>query len=184
MKYLIVGLGNPGKKYIDTRHNIGFDIIDVIAAYFGAKVTKLKCKALVGECKINDFNIILAKPQTYMNLSGESVSALAAYYKIQPENIIVIYDDISLNTGKVRIRPKGSAGGHNGMKNIIYFLNTDEFPRIRIGIGEPDCELIDYVLQKFSKQEIAVLTELAKIMPDLIITLLENGIPTAMNKFN
>ena len=182
--YLIIGLGNPGKKYVDTRHNIGFEMLDVISMASGIKVTKAKFKALVGVGKMNGIDVVLAKPQTYMNLSGESVRDIAEYYKIPPEKIIIIYDDVSLDVGKIRIRPKGSAGGHNGIKNIIYHLKTDEFPRVRIGVGQPTYELVDYVLGKFSKPETSALTEIAKDMPLIIETILKSGTAAAMNRYN
>ena len=182
--YLIVGLGNPGKKYIDTRHNVGFEMLDVVAKANNIKVLKLKCRAIIGEGNICDTNVILAKPQTYMNLSGESIRELAAYYKIPPERIIIIYDDISLDVGKIRIRQKGSAGGHNGMKSIIYQLKTDEFPRIRIGIGKPDCELIDYVLQSFSKKDTNELINISNDIPQIVEAIISEGIQNAMNRYN
>ncbi len=182
--YLIAGLGNPGKKYLDTRHNIGFDMLDTVASFNSIKVSKIKFKALIGEGKIGGENVVLVKPQTFMNLSGESIREIAAYYKIPPDKIIIIYDDVSLEVGRVRIRPKGSAGGHNGMKNIIFQLKTDEFPRVRIGIGQPSAELIDYVLGKFSKEEVKTLIELAKQMPEIIETIIKSGIDDAMNRYN
>ena len=182
--FLISGLGTPGKKYVDTRHNVGFEMLDVLAMANGIKVSKIKFKALVGEGKIGGKNVVLAKPQTYMNLSGESIREIAAYYKIPPHKIIIIYDDISINTGRIRIRHKGSAGGHNGMKNIIYQLKTDEFPRLRIGVGEPDEDVVSYVLGRFSKTDIETLTEIAKEIPDIIEMMIVSGIETAMNKYN
>ena len=182
--FLIAGLGTPGKKYVDTRHNVGFEMLDVLAMANGIKVSKIKFKALVGEGKIGGKNVVLAKPQTYMNLSGESIREIAAYYKIPPHKIIIIYDDISINTGRIRIRHKGSAGGHNGMKNIIYQLKTDEFPRLRIGVGEPDEDVVSYVLGRFSKTDIETLTEIAKEIPDIIEMMIVSGIETAMNKYN
>lgn len=183
-KYLIVGLGNPDKKYLNTRHNVGFEMLDILALSAGIKVNKVKCNALMGEGRINGKPVVLAKPQTYMNLSGESVLGLSKYYNIKPQNVIVMYDDVSLETGKIRIRPKGSAGGHNGMKNIIYHLQTDEFPRIRFGIGSPAGDLADYVLSKFSKQETDILIDSGKNVPDIVDLILEGNISTAMNKFN
>jgi len=184
MSYLIVGLGNPGRKYLNTRHNVGFEMLDVVAKANNIKIAKLKCRAIIGEGNICETNIILAKPQTYMNLSGESIRELSAYYKIPNERIIVIYDDISLDVGKIRIRQKGSAGGHNGMKSIIYQLKTDEFPRIRIGVGKPDCELIDYVLQNFSKKDINEISNISGIISEIIETIISEGIQNAMNKYN
>ena len=183
-KFLIVGLGNPDKKYVNTRHNVGFEMIDVLASYASIKVNKVKCKALIGEGRIGGSPVILAKPQTYMNLSGESVMELCNYFKIPSENIIVMYDDISLEVGKIRIRQKGSAGGHNGMKNIIYHLQNDEFPRVRFGIGAPLGDLADYVLSNFSKDETKVLIESAKSVPDIIEYIIKGDILKAMNKYN
>ena len=183
-KFLIVGLGNPDRKYVNTRHNVGFEMIDVLASYADIRVNKVKCKALIGEGRIGDNHVILAKPQTYMNLSGESVSELCRYFKIPVENIVVMYDDISLDVGKIRIRQKGSAGGHNGMKNIIYHLQSDVFPRVRFGIGEPVGDLADYVLSNFSKDETKVLIECAKNVPDIIELIINGDILKAMNKYN
>ena len=133
--YVIVGLGNPGKKYENTRHNMGFMAIDLLADKFGIKVDKIKHKALIGEGRIANQKVLLAKPQTYMNLSGESVREILSYYKVDVENLIVIYDDIDIPTGTIRIRKFGSAGTHNGMRSVVYQLKSDRFPRIRVGIG-------------------------------------------------
>ena len=138
--YLIAGLGNPGTKFEMTRHNIGFHTIDYIADKTGIKVKKLKFKALFGEGEINGEKVLLVKPQTYMNLSGESLIDFVRFYKIPVSNVIVISDDIALPTGRIRIRQKGSAGGHNGLKSIIYMLGSDEFCRVRIGVGAPEDE--------------------------------------------
>ena len=149
--YIIAGLGNPGKKYENTRHNMGFLVLDAFAQRHGIKVSKIKHKALTGEGFIAGKKVLLVKPQTYMNLSGESLREVMEYYKVPIENLIVIYDDISLPAGHIRIRAKGSAGGHNGMKSIITHLGTENFRRIRIGIGEKpvDMDLADYVLSRF-----------------------------------
>lgn len=160
--YLVVGLGNPGKQYDMTRHNIGFHTIDYIADKYSAKLKKLKFKSVYGETDINGEKVYLVKPQTFMNLSGEAVGEMARFYKIPPENVIVISDDISLNCGRIRIRQKGSAGGHNGLKSIIYHLNTDVFPRVKIGVGAPTNEnydLADFVLGRFTREEIPVMEE-------------------------
>lgn len=183
-KHLIVGLGNPDKKYINTRHNVGFEMVDVLASFADIKVNKVKCKALIGEGRIGDCPVIIAKPQTYMNLSGESVLELCNYFKIAPKNVIILYDDISLEIGKIRIRQKGSAGGHNGMKNIIYHLQNDEFPRIRFGIGAPTGDLADYVLSNFSKDETKILIDVAKNVPEIIELIICGDILKAMNKYN
>lgn len=183
-KWLIVGLGNPDKKYINTRHNVGFEIIDTLASFYNIKVNKVRFKALLGEGIIGKNRVILAKPQTYMNLSGESVRDICDYFNILPENIVVLYDDISLDIGKIRIRKSGSAGGHNGMKNIIYHLYTEDFPRVRFGIGTPTGDLADYVLSKFSKSETEKLVEAAKCSPDILELILNGDILKAMNKYN
>ncbi|MBR0278138.1 MAG: aminoacyl-tRNA hydrolase [Clostridia bacterium] len=183
-RYLIAGLGNPGEKYINTRHNVGFEMLDTLASYNNITVNKIKCKALIGEGKIGETPVVLAKPQTYMNLSGESVLELCNYFKIAPQNTIIMFDDVSLETGKIRIRQRGSAGGHNGMKNIIYHLQTDEIPRVRFGIGQPEFDLADYVLSEFNKDEVKLMIESAKCVPDIIELILNNKISMAMSKYN
>ena len=154
--FLIVGLGNPGRKYEKTRHNIGFDTVDVIADRYGISIREKKYKALVGTGVIEGTKVLLAKPQTYMNLSGESVAEIVNFYKLDPESeMLVIFDDISLAPGNLRVRKKGSAGGHNGIKSIIAYLQTQNFMRIKIGVGEKPkgWDLADYVLGHFSKEE-------------------------------
>ena len=184
--YLIAGLGNPSRTYEGTRHNIGFTIIDVIGNKFGIDIKKKKHKALVGRGIIDGMRVILAKPQTYMNLSGESIREIADFYKIEPENIIIIYDDISLDVGQLRIRKKGSAGGHNGIKNIIAHLGTQEFPRIKVGIGnKPEgWDLADYVLSKYSKAEQEALEEASEGVIGAVKLMLMDDIEAAMNKYN
>ncbi len=185
--YLIAGLGNPDKKYEATRHNIGFETIDLLAHKEGIKLSKLKHKAVLGDGMISGEKVIIAKPQTYMNLSGESIREIASFYKIPTENVIVVCDDINLETGRIRIRPKGSDGGHNGLKSIIYQLSDDNFIRIRMGVGAPKGEnynLADYVLDKFSKEEIEVLTPVANRVIDAIKEIISNNVSSAMNKFN
>ena len=151
--YIIAGLGNPGKQYESTRHNVGFCVIDILADRMGVCVEEKKHKALCGRGILEGHKIVLLKPQTFMNLSGESIRGAADYYKVEKENIMIIYDDISLEPGQLRIRKKGSAGGHNGIKNIIAHLGTQEFPRIKVGIGDKprQMDLADYVLSRFSK---------------------------------
>lgn len=185
--YLIAGLGNPGRQYDMTRHNIGFEVIDYMADQYNVKVKKLKFKGLYADTVIGGEKVILLKPQTFMNLSGESIQDFAAFYKIPVENIIIINDDINLAAGRLRIRAKGSAGGHNGLKSIIYRLNSDNFPRIRIGVDSPlreKVDLADFVLARFSKEEIPVLEEsiirAKKAAEEIII----NGTESAMNKYN
>ena len=185
--HLIVGLGNPGREYEKTRHNVGFVAIDYLASQLGIKMGKLKFKAICGEGFIGNEKCILMKPQTFMNLSGESVRDAAEFYKIAPEDIIVMYDDVNLETGKVRIRPSGSAGGHNGIKSIIQHLGSDNFPRIKLGVGEkphPDFDLADYVLSGFTKDEIPQMKQ-AMEKACKALELLTNGkIDEAMSKFS
>lgn len=185
--YLVVGLGNPGKQYEMTRHNIGFEVIDYISKEYGIKVNKIKHKGLIGEGFIDGEKILFLKPQTYMNLSGESVREVSAFYKIPPENIIIIYDDISLPCGSIRIRAKGSAGGHNGIKSIIYQLNSDNFPRIKLGVGAPkheDYDLKDFVLGHFANDEAEGIISAVKSVPDIILSIIRHGCDKAANKYN
>lgn len=183
--YIIAGLGNPGKEYDMTRHNIGFEVIDYIAGEYKVKVNKLKFKSLFAEINIGGEKVYIVKPQTYMNLSGEAIREFSAFYKIPPQNIIVINDDISLETGKVRIRRKGSAGGHNGLKSIIYQLNSDEFPRIKMGVGQnKEGELADYVLGRFKKDEIPVMEESIIKASKASEEIIRKGIDSAMNKYS
>lgn len=185
--YLVAGLGNPGTQYEMTRHNIGFEVIDYFADQYNVKVKKLKFKGLYGEVNIGGEKVILLKPQTYMNLSGESIREYAAFFKIPVENIIVINDDIYLDSGRIRIRKSGSAGGHNGLKSIIYQLNSDQFPRIRIGVNSPlreKAELADFVLARFSKEEIPVLEDAIIRAKKAVEEIITNSIESAMNKYN
>lgn len=183
--YIIVGLGNPGRQYNYTRHNVGFDVVDYLGRKHDIKVTKVKHKSAIGEGIIAGEKVILVKPQTYMNLSGEAVMSLMNYYDIDLENLIVIYDDIDTAIGKLRIRIKGSGGSHNGMKNIIYHLQTVDFPRVRIGIGKPERQpLRDYVLQRFSRDEVDVIAPVIKDAGDAIELWIKEGVQTAMNKYN
>ena len=185
--YLIAGLGNPDKKYSCTRHNIGFDAIDMIAREINCDVKKLKFKSLLGEGKIAGEKVILAKPQTYMNNSGEAIRDISAFYKIEPKNIIIFHDDISLPTGRIRLRPKGSDGGHNGLKNIIQHLGTDAFPRIKVGVGmpdHPDHEMIDWVIGKPQGEEAKTLRAALDRAADAALSLIDEGPDRAMNKFN
>ncbi len=185
--YLVAGLGNPGSRYDMTRHNIGFAVIDYMADEYKVKVKKLKFKGLYQDVSIGGEKVILLKPQTYMNLSGESIREFAAFFKIPVENIIVINDDIYLDSGTIRIRAKGSAGGHNGLKSIIYQLNSDNFPRIRIGVNSPGRErsdLADFVLANFSKEEIPVLEDAIIRAKKSVEEIITNGVQSAMNKYN
>ncbi len=183
---LIVGLGNPTKEYEGTRHNIGFMAIDALGEEYGIRVDTLKHKALIGKGMIEGQKVILAKPVTYMNLSGEAVREIADYYKIPAEDVIVIFDDISLDVGMIRIRRKGSAGGHNGIKSIIAHLGTMDFPRIKVGIGakREGQDLADYVLGKFSKADREILQDALKDVKKAVSLMAWDEITEAMNTFN
>lgn len=182
--YLIVGLGNPGDEYRHTRHNVGFDVIDLMAEKYNIKINRIKFKGIYGDGMIGREKVVLLKPSTYMNLSGESVIEAANFYKIPKENIIVIYDDISLPVGRMRIRSEGSAGGHNGIKNIILQLSSDVFPRIKVGVGGPEGNLISHVLGRFSKEDREVLGKLFPAAIEAAETIIDKGITEAMNRFN
>ncbi|MDO5062635.1 MAG: aminoacyl-tRNA hydrolase [Peptostreptococcaceae bacterium] len=184
--YIIVGLGNPGRQYDATRHNVGFIAIDEIAKRLNIKMDRLKFKAIVGEGRIGTEKIVLAKPQTFMNLSGQCVVELMNYYKVDRSKLIVIYDDIDIDVGKIRIRLKGSAGTHNGMKNIIYLLGYDDFPRIRIGVSKPrpQQDLASFVLSKFEKEEIQPMIDSIETAAKAAIESVETTVDIAMNKYN
>ena len=184
--FIIAGLGNPTLQYEGTRHNAGFDVIDTLAGKYNISVDGRKNRALIGKGIIEGKKVILAKPQTYMNLSGESIRSVMDYYKTEPSEFIVIYDDISLELGQIRIRKKGSAGGHNGIKNIIAHLGTQEFPRIRIGVGEKPArmDLADYVLGHFSKEEKEQMEQAFKDGAAAAVAMMNDGVDTAMNRFN
>lgn len=183
---IIAGLGNPGREYENTRHNAGFMVLDALADKLGADISERKHKALCGKVVIGGQKVILLKPQTYMNSSGESIRAAADYYKVAPEDILVIYDDISLAPGQLRIRAKGSAGGHNGIKSIIAHLGTQEFPRVKVGIGEkpPRMDLADYVLGHFSEGEKRIMADAVKEAADAVCEIVNMGIEQAMNDHN
>lgn len=185
--FVIVGLGNPTAQYEGTRHNAGFDVIDVLAEKYNISVDARKCRAFCGKGVIAGQKVLLVKPQTYMNLSGESVGGIVNYYKIDPESdLLVIYDDISLDVGQLRIRKKGSAGGHNGIKSIIVHLGTTVFPRIKVGVGEKpkNYDLADYVLGHFSKQERELMEEGYEHASDAVEQIVQGEIEAAMNVFN
>jgi PTH1 family peptidyl-tRNA hydrolase len=184
--YLIIGLGNPEQEYSKTRHNMGFNTINKIAQKYNIDINKNKFQGLYENIIIEGKKAILIKPQTYMNLSGNCVQEFANFYKIEKENIIVIYDDMDIDAGQIKIRKKGSAGGHNGMKSIIQRLGTEEFPRIRIGIGRPkhNGDEINYVIGAIPEEEIPKLDEGVEKAKEAIIEILKNGIDSAMNKFN
>lgn len=181
---LIVGLGNPGKEYNNTRHNIGFDAIDVIADKYNIEVSRIKFKGVYGEGFINGEKIILLKPTTYMNLSGESVREVMDFYKLSEEDILVIYDDVSLDVGRIRIREKGSAGGHNGIKSIIANIGTDVFPRIKVGVGKPQGDLVKHVLGTFSKEDRENLNKVLEVVAMASETIVKEDAKESMNKFN
>ncbi|MDY5771801.1 MAG: aminoacyl-tRNA hydrolase [Anaerovoracaceae bacterium] len=183
--YIIAGLGNPGRKYENTRHNMGFIAVDLLAEKYGIKVDKIKFKALVGEGRIAGRKVLLVKPQTYMNLSGESIREVMSFYKEGIENLIVIYDDIDIPTGTIRVRKKGSAGTHNGMRNIVYLLQDDNFPRIRVGIGsDKKVDLINYVTGGVTKGEKELLEGALVKAADAAAAIVEKGIEKAMNEYN
>ena len=184
--YLIAGLGNPTKEYDKTRHNVGFSVIDVLADRYRIDISEKKHKALCGRGVIEGQNVLLLKHQTFMNLSGESIRAAADYYKIEPEEMIVIYDDISLDPGQLRIRLKGSAGGHNGIKNIIANLGTQDFPRIKVGVGAkpPRMDLADYVLSRFGAGEQKLMEEAFGEAAEAAVMMMTDGAERAMNHFN
>ncbi len=187
VEYLIVGLGNPDKKYENTRHNCGWMAVDHLADKLCCKVNKIKFKSFVGECRINNKRALLMKPTTYMNNSGQAVVEAMNFYKLPPENVIVIFDDISLDVGKMRIRQKGSDGGQKGMRSIIYLSGKDTFPRIKIGIGakpNPDWDLADWVLSRFSKDEGKLLEEMFDNAADAIALMVDGKIDRAMNLYN
>lgn len=185
--WLIVGLGNPGKEYERTRHNTGFRAIDILADKLGCKIDKAKFQGLYGQAAYSGAKLFLLKPQTYMNLSGRSVVQLSAYYGIPPQRIIVLFDDISLAPGRLRIRGDGSAGGHNGIKSIIAELGSQDFPRVKIGVGakpNPEFDLADWVLSSFSAKEEKDLTFSLESAADAALVIVEKGVSEAANKFN
>lgn len=182
--FLIVGLGNPGKEYEGTRHNIGFETIDYLSKKYNIDVNRTKFKGVFGEGFINNKKVVLLKPSTYMNLSGESIREAINFYKLESEEVLVIYDDISLEVGKIRIREKGSAGGHNGIKSIIANMSTDVFPRIKIGVGQPKGDLVSHVLGKFSQEEINDLNEVIEASSEAVEIIVKDGTKEAMNKLN
>lgn len=186
-EFIIVGLGNPGKKYELTRHNAGFLFADLLADKNNQTVSKIQFKSVTAVIALGGHRCLLMKPQTFMNNSGEAVKQAAAFYKIPPERIIVVFDDISLPCGKMRIRRKGSAGGHNGIKSIICHLNSDNFPRIKLGVGEkphPDYDLADWVLSSFKKDEIPALREAAEKACDAARLMVCGNIDAAMSNYN
>lgn len=184
--FIIAGLGNPSREYEKTRHNVGFEAIDLLADKLGVKCTDKKHRAFCGMGLIGTEKVILSKPQTYMNLSGESIGSMADYYKVEPDHIIVICDDINLEEGQLRIRAKGSAGGHNGLKSIINHLGSQEFLRIRVGVGEKpkEMDLADYVLGRFPKAQEALMEDAYKAAAEASVKIVEDGADAAMNLYN
>ena len=187
VEYIIVGLGNPGRKYDGTRHNTGFMALDTLAGKLGVRVETLRFKSLCGDAVIGGKRVLLMKPGTYMNLSGQAVQEAAAYHKVPVDRVLVLMDDVSLPVGALRIRKKGSDGGHNGIKNIIYLTGRDDFPRVKIGVGEkphPDYDLADWVLGKFSSQDMELLQEVWKDIPAIASLFVEGKLDQAMNLYN
>lgn len=185
--WLIVGLGNPGPEYARTRHNTGFRSIDILAEQLGCKIDRAKFQGLYGQTTYNGNKLFLLKPLTYMNLSGKSVLQLSAYFHIPPQRIIVIFDDISLPPGRLRIRPDGSAGGHNGIKSIIAELGSQAFPRVKIGVGAkayPEQDLADWVLSAFTPTEEKAMAVSLKNGADAALCIIDKGVPEAANRFN
>ena len=185
--WLIVGLGNPGKQYEHTRHNCGFRAIDLLADSLNCKVDKGKFQGLYGQTVVNGTKVFLLKPQTFMNLSGRSVLQLSAYYSIPPQRIIVLFDDISLEVGRLRCRAEGSAGGHNGIKSIISEVGSQSFPRVKIGVGakpHSEMDLADWVLSSFSAQEEKALKNALEWAGEAALAIVDHGVPEAANRYN
>ena len=185
--WLIVGLGNPGREYEKTRHNAGFRCVDLLAQQLGVKIDKLKYQGLYCQTNYNGCKLFLLKPQTYMNLSGRSVLQLSAYFNIPPQRIIVLFDDISLEPGRLRLRANGSAGGHNGLKSIIQEVGSQEFPRVKIGVGakpNPNYDLADWVLSTFSPNEEKALAVSLENGAKAALAIIDHGVPEAANRFN
>ena len=185
--YAIVGLGNPGKDYVNTRHNVGFEVVDLLAQRNNILINKIKFKSVYGEGRIGNEKVLIVKPQTFMNNSGITVLDIYNYYKMPVENILVVLDDVDIQFGTIRIKVKGSGGTHNGLKSIIYQLQRDDFPRVKVGIGKPDNEnmdLADFVLGKFSKDDRQVIQPAVEKTCEAIETIIIDDISTAMNIFN
>ena len=185
--WLVVGLGNPGKGYEKSRHNTGFLVLDELAKRTGARVTRLKFKSLTDTVTLGGQKVLLMKPQTFMNLSGEAVGRAASYYKIPPERVLVLFDDVSLPPGRLRVRPNGSAGGHNGLKSIIAHLGSQDFPRVKVGVGEkphPDYDLADWVLSGFSAADQKLIDQVLPLAADAAELVISQGCQAAMSRFN
>jgi len=185
-KWVIIGLGNPGEQYSQTRHNVGFMVINHLCRLHNIKLAQNKCQARIGEGEIHEKTVILAKPTTFMNLSGKSVVELCKRCRISSSQIIVIHDDVSLPVGKIRVRSQGSSGGHNGIQSIIACLGTKEFPRIRIGIGSPSegIDMAEFVLSRFEKEEMATMNQSIELIAMVVDTIMNDGVEVAMNKYN
>lgn len=187
VEWLLVFLGNPGLKYHGTRHNAGYMVGDALCAKRGVRIERLRFRALTARCDIGGHDVLLMKPQTYMNLSGEAVAAAAKFYKIPPERVLVVSDEVHLPPGRIRVRTKGSAGGQNGLKNIIAQLGTDAFPRVRLGVGappHPDYDMADWVLGTFRNEDAAVMEEAAKRAADACVCYIAEGADAAMTRYN
>lgn len=187
IEFLIAGLGNPGKQYENTRHNAGYMAVDTIAEKNHGEIKRVRHKGLTGECRLGGKRVLLLKPSTFMNLSGQSVLEAMRFYKLPPEQVLILFDDINLAPGKLRIRRKGSDGGHNGMKNIIYLSGSDQFPRIKIGVGQkprPDYDLADWVLSRFTPQETADLSPALQTAAAAAELIVKGEIDRAMNLYN
>lgn len=184
--YIVAGLGNPGKKYEGTRHNVGFEVLDYLADKYSVKLNKIKYKSLYNEINLDGEKVILLKPQTYMNRSGEAVLEVAQFYKVPLENIIVVQDDIDIKFASLKIKKKGSGGSHNGLKSVIALLGRDDFPRVKIGVGKAESgeDLADFVLGRFKPDERSVMEDLVKKAGDSIECLIKEGVDSAMNKYN
>jgi PTH1 family peptidyl-tRNA hydrolase len=185
--YVIVGLGNPEKKYFKTRHNVGFEVIDALSDKYNIGLTETKFKAVYGKGRIGNERVILVKPLTYMNLSGEAVAPICNYFKVDSKSdLIVISDDVELDVGKLRVRPKGSAGGHNGLKNIIAQLGHDEFSRVRVGVGKKprEWDMVDWVLGHFEGEDAVTIKQSIDRAAQAAVWIIENGTESAMNEFN
>lgn len=187
VQWLLVCLGNPGREYENTRHNIGFMAADELARREGVRLNKLKYRALTGEIRVGGVRVLVLKPQTYMNLSGEAVKLAGGFYKIPQDHVLVISDDVSLPLGKLRVRAGGSSGGHNGLKNIIAHLGTDQFPRVRVGVGapeHPDYQMVDWVIGGFSPAERKIADEAVSRAVDAALCVIEKGVAAAQNAYN
>lgn len=183
---IIVGLGNPGRTYLRTRHNLGFRVVEELAARYGLRFSKRQFNAEIADGTVAGVRVLLVKPQTFMNASGEAVAPLAGYYQVPPEDVLAIHDDLDLTPGKLRVRRSGSAGGHRGIASLIERLGTKEFPRVKIGIGHPEgpIEVVDYVLQVFSADEAAVMERTVAEAADAVEVFLKDGLDAAMRKYN